>query len=348
MTNAARGDAHRLFLLTECSVPVLIEEGYSASMGNIREQERNVRLLAEQGLGLPANYTRWSGADSEVRVVFMAGSRGKLMVRALSLEAAHDLAHAIWGTLFLGRLHTREPAPLLLEITGEPDASWDFEKVISALKTRRSLAPHLSPDLETGSGLSDLDLELLPYGLNAITSNPRLAAALRQLNLSRVLVPEFLEHDDFQLMTGDDLQADYLSHRAHYELAFLAAFKGVEAILGGSQLKKHSIASKFDQYRPGGVVASSAYQKRIEVTTVGDKQDVGSVVSRFLDIRNAAAAHSNATPPETLRVTLDRVLELQLFLLELCRGVAGRFQETALPNEAYIGKGNPPEPPQTR
>jgi hypothetical protein len=347
MTGEAPTDAPRLFLLTQCSVPVLIEDGYSAHIGNIRERDRNVRVLTEEGVGLPSNYTLWSDAHSELRVVFMAGTRGKLVVRAGSLEVAHDLAHAVWGALFLIRLHTQEPAPLLLEITEEPVSSWDFERVVSALKVPRSLAPHFSSDLETGSGLSDLDLKLLPYGVHAISSNPRLAAALRQLNLSRVLVPDFLEVDDFQSMSGDDLQADYLSHRAHYELAFVAAFKGVEAILGGSQLKKNSIASKFDRYRPGGRLSSSTYQKRIEIAgaTAGE-QDVVSVVSRFLDIRNAAAAHSNATPPETLRVTLDVVLELQLFLLDLCRGVAGRFRETSLPNEAYVGMATAREPPR--
>ena len=120
----------------------------------------------------------------------------------------------------------------------------------------------------------------------------------------------------------------------------VATFKGIEALLGGKQLKKGKklretlrLASDFL-----GPVDDAIYQRRYEVCEgLEEMATLEAMIGRFLDIRNTTAAHANRQPPRKLQTTRARILEIQSFLLSCCAKALGEPKEHSLPPEAYLG-----------
>jgi hypothetical protein len=119
----------------------------------------------------------------------------------------------------------------------------------------------------------------------------------------------------------------YLEERTLYDLAFLSGFRALEALLGGGQLKKHEIGGRLSalDHRFNTSFRSKPWKSFYEVFSSGRKRwRFDELIARYLDIRNAVAAHANPEPPFLLHE--DQVLEIQLLAKTMLYDVAGRPQ----------------------
>lgn len=123
----------------------------------------------------------------------------------------------------------------------------------------------------------------------------------------RSLVPVF---------SVDIIERAYYENRVRYELAFLAAYKGIEHILGVNDFKKNDIKKILDNSNI--IQSNSDYNRRYE-NIVGYKiNDSWSIVlSHFVDIRNTVAAHGNKKPPNDKIINFYSIYEIQNMLTEL-------------------------------
>jgi hypothetical protein len=99
-----------------------------------------------------------------------------------------------------------------------------------------------------------------------------------------------------------------------YDLAFLSAFRAVEALLGcGSRsLQKREISTKLEAFddRHGTHFSTEKWESLHHYfTTRRRRWSFCELIADFLDTRNAVAAHANPSPPFPLAE--DQVFELQ-------------------------------------
>ena len=95
-------------------------------------------------------------------------------------------------------------------------------------------------------------------------------------------------------------------------MAFLSAFRAVEALLGTSNLRKRDIESRGQMFDKayGTSFATDRWQSPHEVfSSKRTWWQYPELIAFYLDVRNAVAAHANPRPP--FRLTEDQVLELQ-------------------------------------
>ena len=110
----------------------------------------------------------------------------------------------------------------------------------------------------------------------------------------------------------------YFEYRARFELAIVAAFKAVEAMFGGVQIREDTLDKKFNSIPYTRITPRARYRRYHEVFR-GERRTAcyRHMILHFLKIRNTTAAHSNRTPPQSLMVTEDTVYEIQWFVSEL-------------------------------
>ena len=107
---------------------------------------------------------------------------------------------------------------------------------------------------------------------------------------------------------------NYLEMSTVYDLAFLSAFRSVEALLGcgARSLEKREIPAKLhaldDRY--GTPFCTATWDSLHHFFTTQRRHwSYQELIETFLDTRNAVAAHANASAPFPL--TEDQVFELQ-------------------------------------
>jgi hypothetical protein len=99
-----------------------------------------------------------------------------------------------------------------------------------------------------------------------------------------------------------------------YDLAFLSAFRSIEALLGcgARSLDKGQIAAKLQSLddRYGTSFCTEKWDSRHHFFTTRRRHwSYADLIAAFLDTRNAVAAHANPSPPFPL--SEDQVFELQ-------------------------------------
>jgi len=119
----------------------------------------------------------------------------------------------------------------------------------------------------------------------------------------------------------------YFEERTLYDLAFLSAFRALEALLGTAQIHKHAVGKLLAALdgKFGTSFCSTRWESYHEVFSSGRKRwRFDELISHYLDLRNAVAAHANPKPPFTLRE--DQVLEIQLLVKSMLHDVAKPMQ----------------------
>src|SRR5262249_42231495 len=115
------------------------------------------------------------------------------------------------------------------------------------------------------------------------------------------------------------------------------AFKAVEAMFGGVQIRRNQLDERFNSIPYALITPRARYRRYHEVFRgEGRTASYRDMILHFLDIRNATAAHSNRTPPPSLMVTEDTVYEIQWFVSELilqalCSTLGTELPTVALP-----------------
>jgi hypothetical protein len=338
----------RHFLVADYIVPV-----YSAGGGVIsisggpqkRSWPAGAAYLRECGVHRVDNFlVAQLDEHTSVDAVFSDLARGHLMVTAEDLPSAYRAARAVDSFFFLALGHSVDLQRRMLKLTevkSVPNQGWTRQRLSRAVvdDAHWVSAEWLSYGLYSGHIVQRNEMAQLCAFMAKAYANDSLCEALPHLGYSRHLLNGYMtasyyyhhyRHERAAMSDEWRLRA-YFESRELFELAFTAAFKALERILDVSQIKKHDISRALGRL-PTGVSAGDTYTRRHEVFSKRLKQaSYSEMVAHFLDMRNAAAAHANPTPPKHLILSEDSVLELQLFVSEICSRLLAPLGRGELP-----------------
>lgn len=324
------------YLVADYLVPMYIEHEGTMALTNCKPDERR-EYYTERGLNLPKNYTIARLAPrTSVRVVFFDIDHGLFLITASNQSTAYRVLRALAGFFYLtiGEAPCSDRSlPKLSELQRMPNANWTREKLVEELRERSSeIGPTSVYDLYSGRVVPQHEMRLLGPGIEAIYPNAHLVEALCHLGHSRYLFYGFMEGSyyychykhDRTALSHHQMQKKYFENRERYELSFISAFKGIERLLKVGQIKKREIDLKLRALDTPDILPETKYRRWHE-TFLGHKRFItySAIVKHFLDIRNVVAAHANPSPPEQFLISEDSLIEIQLFLLELCSKVIG-------------------------
>jgi len=306
---------------------------YDHSNGDRKSKKKYYK---ETGNKPPKNFSFLKiSKDLEVRVVFYDIDIGHFLIKAPSRREAYGIANAIRG--FLGLICGWLPADrsssafFLLELNKIPKPSWTKTDLVNELRRTHKLfitvdEEIILAELSGGYIVNRRDFNYLSSFVSAAINAPNLNGAIRHLLESRFLFDGFMTGSYYTSHYSRDrkaiprwvIQKRQLEDGYRYELAFLAAFKGIERFFSVSRFKKHDIPKLFKRLSYEDVTEKTKYVRFHEIFR-GKSREItyGEYLKYLLDIRNAVAAHSNANPPEDLILSEDNLFEVQLFLTEL-------------------------------
>lgn len=332
------------YLVTDYLIPVYIEHEGSLGITNCKPDERR-QYFAEQGLKLPKNYIIARLAPkTSVRVVFFEIDHGLFLIEAPNQPTAYRVLRALDGFFYLynGEAPSLDRSiPKLNELKRMPNSNWTRDKLIEELRERNTeISPTNVYEFHSGWVVPQYDIRLLGPGLEAIYPNVYLVEALSHLGYSRYLFYGYMvgsyyhchyKHDRSEL-SHHQMQKKYFENRERYELSFVSAFKGIERILKVGQIRKHEINDRLVDLGIPDIRPETTYRRWHE-TFSGLKKDISysDIIEHFLDIRNVVAAHANPSPPDHFLISEDSLIEVQLFLSELCQRVLGNIEPRKLP-----------------
>lgn len=332
------------YLVADYLVPVYIENEGSLGLTNCKPDERR-KYFVERGLNLPKNYTisRLSHKTS-VRVVFFEIDHGLFLIEAPNQPTAYRVLRALDGFFYLANGEAPSvdrSIPKLNELKRMPNYKWTREKLIKELRERNiEISPTNIFELHSGWVVPQYDMRRLGPGIEAIYPNIHLVEALSHLGHSRYLFYGYMVGSyyhchykyDRKELSRYQMKKKYFENRERYELSFVSAFKGIERILKVAQIKKHEIAARLTGLGIPDIQPETMYRRWHE-TFSGYEEYISysDIIKHFLDIRNAVAAHANPSPPNHFHISEDSLIEVQLFLSELCAGVLGDIKPRDLP-----------------
>lgn len=319
------------YLLLGYLIPVYVSHGgYYRLRTDIPEHDKR-EYYGSVNVSLPRNYTLLKVDGLELKVVYYNVDEGRLLIKAPSRREAYSVANAIRG--LLGNVEglfpdDRSDTFYLQELTKVPQPNWSTEDVIKSLKAdlTYTLDMFLEGELTKGYVVDrDTLINLVKY-LPLVIQDKHLRESLDHLLESRFLVCGFMTGSyytchykaDRFAKSHSELEKMYLENCHRYESAFVAAFKGIECYFRVNQIKEDRIDRLFRNIKYDGVTFNSTYKRHFEIFAgLRENTSYGELISHFLRIRNAVAAHGNRQPPKDLIVSEDSILEIQEFLSEL-------------------------------
>ena len=263
-----------------------------------------------------------------------------LMVSARSQRKAYALAMPFrsYLTVYLGfDLVDGGDDFFLAELTARPKLTATTRELASLYRQLQAHYPtnpeFLAHAMASGTGIFHSQIRGACKFVERVLAAPQLIASLTHLEQSHGLFRGHMTssqyHRQYQherrLESAYLLEKKYLENRTVYDLAFLSAFRALEALLGTGQIKKrevgkllHALDGKF-----GTSFCSKPWKSYHEVFSSRRKTwNFDELIIRYLDVRNAVAAHANPSPPFALRE--DQVLEIQRLVANMLYDAAGR------------------------
>ncbi len=333
------------YLVADYLIPVYIENEGSLGLTNCKPDERRAYFV-KRGLKLPKNYTiaRLTQKTS-VRVVFFEINHGLFLIEATNQPTAYRVLTALDGFFYLtkGDVPSLDRSiPKLNELKRMPNSNWTQDKLIEELRDRNiEINPTDVYGFHSGWVVQQYYMRLLGPGIEAIYPNVHLLEALSHLGHSRYLFYGYMvgsyyhcnyKHERNEL-SRHQMQKKYFENRERYELSFVSAFKGIERILKVGQIRRHEIGDRLTGLGIPDIQPETMYRRWHE-TFSGYKKNISysDIIRHFLDIRNAVAAHANPSPPDRFLISEDSLMEVQLFLSELCNSVLGDITPRELPH----------------
>lgn len=110
----------------------------------------------------------------------------------------------------------------------------------------------------------------------------------------------------------------YLENRYFNELAFVSAFKSLERLYECNNLSRKTLENDLARLEIEIDYHNESYQRYHEIFSgYSEYPTYIELIRHFLDMRNAAAAHGNMKVPKKFEISLDSVMEIQKFMIEL-------------------------------
>jgi hypothetical protein len=260
-----------------------------------------------------------------------------VMVSAPSQRKAYSLAlpFRCYLTVYLG-FEFSDDEFFLVELTRKPKArgtTRDIASLRRKLWCNPSNLDSVVAALRSGTGLFQPQIRSASAFIAQVLAAPQLVESLVHLERSHCIFRGYMTEHQYQRHYRPERQLEsaylhekrYFEERTRYDLAFLSAFRALEALLGTVQIHKDKISKRlhaFDEkFRTS--FCSTKWISYHEVFSSRRKRwRFDDLISRYLDVRNAVAAHGNPTPPFQLRE--DQVLELQLLVKNMLYDAAGK------------------------
>lgn len=181
-----------------------------------------------------------------------------LMISAPSQRKAYELALPFrsYLTVYLGfDLADSSDDFFLLELTTKPKftaTTHDIARLYRRLGPYPSNPDFLSSDMLSGTGLFHSQIRSACKFVAKILATPQLVASLTHLEQSHGLFAGHMTSSYYHHHYRHDRGAEsaylrekkYLEQRTLYDLAFLSAFRALEALLGTAQIKKDEIGPR--------------------------------------------------------------------------------------------------------
>lgn len=338
------------YLISDYSVPVYIDYQGTFHINNIVSFGEKLRYYIKRSRNLPSNYTiAQLDNHTQICVVFYNVDNGLFLIKANNQRIAYEVVRALDGFFFLftgGTPNYDRCLPKLIEIYKVPQSDWNIDRLYKELSQRNTeIMQSNIYNLRSSQFIQAHEIQLLGPCIERIYSNLCLSEALHHLGYSRFLCYGFMVgsyydchyRHDRQRMSKHLIQKQYFENRERYELAFLSAFRGIERFLNVSQIRNPEIDKALLKLRMDDVKPNTRYQRQHEIFS-GQKKYIPyrDIVAHFLDIRNVVAAHANPSPPPNFIISEDSVMEIQLFLSELCSKALGQIQPRKLPPKAIL------------
>jgi len=329
------------YLVSDYIVPVYFADGSLSAGVRVGTLNAKREYYQREGIELPENYRLLSlDRHTTLSVVFYDVDQGRFLIRASSRRRAYEVLRSIQAffSLFYGIQPRDDRVTFALnELRRMPRPTWTIRRLRDELRFWEL------QDLGTGTAVEQYRMQYLIAYLPRLLNDAEIRGAMTHLNLSRALFYGFMVGSyyeshyvyDRRELRRTNLEKRYFEHREKYELAFLAAFKGIERLLRVNQIKKNEIANRFDSLPYPNIRSSSEHRRLFEVFS-GERQTVtyAELAGHFLEIRNVVAAHSNTAPPRKFFISEDSLYEIQNFLSELCSDALEDFPAAELPAAA--------------
>lgn len=261
-----------------------------------------------------------------------------LMVSAPSQRKAYALALPFrsYLTVYLGFDFANSSDEFLLELIAKPKFTATTRDIACLYRQRGSYPSN--PDLvlnamRSGAGLFHSQIRSACNFVSKVLAASNLVTSLMHLEQSHSLFAGHMTSSYYQyeyrherrLESAYMREKKYLEERTRYDLAFLSAFRGLEALLGTVQIQKHEVAKRLrgldDKF--GTSFSSTRWKSHHEVFSSRRRRwRFDELITHYLAVRNGVAAHANPKPPFTLRE--DQVLEIQRLVSSMIYDAAGR------------------------
>lgn len=267
-----------------------------------------------------------------------------ILITSRSQERAYLLASPLraFATIFLGSSPDDDsPYEYLVELTHKPQPTQTRTEIARLYRPiwfdDTSDPQSLGAALGSGTFLARDQLKLACRFVDGVHLRSMLRLCLLHLERSHHLYAGYMSDSYYYFHYRHERAAlspyaqrkGYLEERTRYDLAFLSAFRAIEAFLDTTMLRKRDIAELLRQtdIRDGTSFLSGRWRSRHEVFTSGRKWwSFSELIGHYLDIRNAVAAHANPKPP--FRLNVDQVREIQELVADmLYAAVLGQSSE---------------------
>ena len=263
-----------------------------------------------------------------------------LLVVARSQPKAYHLGKDLRAilTCIYGLERPQYMDDFLFELKAKPTGKMTLQEMVKAIRCpaywTNPGSRELEMDLKSGIHLDAQGLSRALAILKRSIGDWRLHQALRHLENSYSIVWGFMVGSYYEShyswdranLSSYDLQKLYYESQVEYELAFLSAFRGIEALLGKNRLRKselRKLLSRLDiDYQTH--FSKNPYKSYFEIfSSKRHHWQYHELLSKYLVLRNSVAAHAN--PKSPWQVSVDQVLELQHLLKHM-------FLEMVFPN----------------
>ena len=278
-----------------------------------------------------------------------------ILIVAPSQSKAYLLSNAFRAvtTCFDGNSYHND-CDYLLEIGCRPTSEMSRKNLTQAI----ALHSHIPEgsieetmiELALGSGtvLDHIQLTKACDIVKEALSRPLILDALLHLEYSCNLVWGFMVGSFYESHYSRDrreishyrLEHVYLENRFRYDSAFVAAFRGIECILGKPHFKSDHIQSLLARtdhtYKTR--FSSSRYRSWHEVFSSRRKWWLyADLIAYYLKLRNSVSAHGNPSPPHI--VMEDQVFEIQYLLRSMIGNILIPETEHVKNKQASTGDG---------
>jgi len=252
-----------------------------------------------------------------------------LLVAARSQPKAYRLGKDLRAILTC--IHGLEPPQymddFLFELKAKPTGKMTLQEMAKAIRRpaywTNPGSRVLEIDLKSGIHLDAQELSEALVILKRSIGDWRLHQALRHLENSYSIVWGFMVGSYYEShyswdranFSNYDLHKLYYESQVEYELGFLSAFRGIEALLGKNHLRKPELRKLLlridEKYKTH--FSKNPYKSYFEIfSSKIHHWQYHELLSKYLYLRNSVAAHANPKPPS--QVSVDQVLELQHLL----------------------------------